>query len=181
MKQSLSISSAARHPITKAVRDPSCSDPAPRLTTHPPAPPAVNKGFCIPNNFTPDNPTPPSLPAIALAPAAQSLLNISVIPTGHDCIRTPSDTVAILACQRVVNVVERMQPQQKPQAPRKPRTCFKCCQADCKGKKSAKSCQNPCRDCGQQTCRGRNSQYPSRRCHNAWIDQELMQIDACNL
>ena len=51
---------------------------------------------------------------------------------------------------------------------RKGRTCIKCADENCKGKKEAKLCPNVCRDCKKRMCKGRNSKAPTRTCDKAW-------------
>lgn len=186
VKQSLSISSAARHPVLKAARDPSRADAAPRLTMRPLATHTVTKGFdfrsSIPHAPPPSPVSPRPDSEIPSSQPSSSGINITApaVNTGSDTMDIDTSTVrtfpqtadiaTMLACERVANEIARTKTLSKPPAVRKPRTCFKCRQPDCKGKRSAKSCQNACRDCGQRACRGRNSRHPTKPCHTAWED-----------
>lgn len=51
---------------------------------------------------------------------------------------------------------------------RKSRTCRKCCLPDCKGSSRVEYCANPCQDCHQVECRGRNSRHPHKDCVEGW-------------
>jgi len=56
-----------------------------------------------------------------------------------------------------------------PAAKKRVRHCCKCGGVECKGKGGYQFCTNVCRDCGQESCRGRNSKKPERNCKEGWI------------
>lgn len=47
---------------------------------------------------------------------------------------------------------------------RKVRTCQKCGNETCNGRKEVKYCVNCCRDCGKNNCKGRDSKRPNKPC-----------------
>jgi hypothetical protein len=54
---------------------------------------------------------------------------------------------------------------------RKTRTCAKCQSEKCPGNANRKWCKSVCFDCGQKSCRGRNTKQPRRTCKEAtWDD-----------
>lgn len=93
---------------------------------------------------------------------AAQMLNESTGPKGNN----PS-LYSQLASNRAREVIARPGTTKKE---RKKRTCPKCAKAECDGKKGASLCKNACRDCGQRSCRGRNSKAPTKKCDVAWND-----------
>ena len=79
---------------------------------------------------------------------------------------TTQETIEKLARKRVADSLAECLPAKKA---RKRRTCVKCAEPTCPGSQTVKNCKNPCRDCGEKSCRGRNSKKPSTPCHLAWI------------
>jgi len=65
-------------------------------------------------------------------------------------------------------VGEDLKHAEPPHKIRKKRTCQKCGEEDCPGKKLVAYCRRPCQDCGKVACRGRNSKKPSVPCSRAW-------------
>lgn len=51
--------------------------------------------------------------------------------------------------------------------------CYKCLKGadECMGHSGRSKCRNPCADCGNFTCNGRNSRNPDRKCPNAPAEQ----------
>jgi len=84
--------------------------------------------------------------------------------------RTPTvatrETIEKLARKCVADSLAERLPAKKA---RKHRTCVKCAEPMCPGSQTVKNCKNPCRDCGERSCRGRNSKKLSTPCHLAWI------------
>lgn len=51
---------------------------------------------------------------------------------------------------------------------RKRRTCRKCGILECPGSQRVANCRNPCHDCHQVNCPGRNSKRPNKTCREGW-------------
>lgn len=49
------------------------------------------------------------------------------------------------------------------------RTCRRCGNKECQGARRIDYCHNPCRDCKQLDCEGRNPQYPGVQCNRMMI------------
>ena len=79
---------------------------------------------------------------------------------------TTRETIEKLARKRVADSLAERLPAKKA---RKRRTCVKCAEPRCPGSQTVKNCKNPCRDCRERSCRGRNSKKPSTPCHLAWF------------
>ena len=86
-------------------------------------------------------------------------------PSSKRFINTTQETIEKLARRVADSLAERL-PAKKA---RKRRTCVKCAELLCPGSQTVKNCKSPCRDCGERSCRGRNSKKPSTLCHLAWI------------
>lgn len=58
-------------------------------------------------------------------------------------------------------------------------TCRKCAKEDCKGKRGVDLCVNPCQDCRDVECPGRNPQWPTQTCVTAWdVNWFMWEIDS---
>jgi hypothetical protein len=74
-----------------------------------------------------------------------------------------------LARQRAqINSLPPAQPDKKK---RKTRTCAKCQSEKCPGNANRKWCKSACFDCGEKSCRGRNTKQPNRTCKEASWDE----------
>jgi len=112
-------------------------------------------------------------PATSFHPSLQCQMdNSSEVPNTSSTERASAsslptrETMEKLARKRVADSLAEHVPVKKA---RKRRTCIKCAEPVCPGSQTVKNCQNPCRDCGEKSCRGRNSKKPMTPCHLAWI------------
>jgi len=163
VRESMSITSAVRQPIMKAARDPSRSKDAPTLPLRTLAPPIITRGFNIPDTS--------SIITTSSRPAEEPVQQLS------DTCHTPAPSTAAsasiaaaLARDRVASVVTSMAVQPLQVKVRNSRTCMKCGRDahQCLGHADRKLCPQPCQDCGEMTCRGRNAKRPKRTCKEGW-------------
>ncbi|PPQ80024.1 hypothetical protein CVT24_003845, partial [Panaeolus cyanescens] len=103
--------------------------------------------------MNPSNPTPASHTPVTphMVSPGSSSTNIPMMLAYQNYVESaPSATTAAVA-----SVQESTR--------RKERRCWKCFK-DCSGRRSTAYCNNECVDCGQSSCRGRNSHRPNYNC-----------------
>jgi hypothetical protein len=106
----------------------------------------------------------------AAGPAIQHVLTHGTVPQTSQMLSTASTTadhatLNQLARQRVVTHIQQSKPAKKDH---KRRTCPKCALVECPGSQRASNCRNKCRDCGEASCRGRNSKRLHKTCREGW-------------
>ena len=174
------MSSATRNPLLKAARNPSRSIAAPtlpirHLVIHKPTKGfdtslIQHQPFANHNQPAPDvAQTPPVQSPAMVTSLDRDLYHMDVDPAvapsnvGSISVTTTSNTIMrTLIDHRVRADVARAQPVAKK---RKRRTCAKCARNECSGSQKSSNCRNPCQDCKQTTCRGRNARKPKKPCN----------------
>jgi hypothetical protein len=192
LKEAVTISSNVSKLLSKALHDPRHIANAPTVPDHHLKPQELPRRGLLPVTPLLGNPTSttPSLqdsrdsppahaevgtpinPALiasvtGLGPVIQHVLTpLSSQMTSSTAV-TPTDrtTLDFLARQRVVTHIQKSKPAKKD---RKRRTCPKCALIACPGSQKASNCQNKCRDCGESSCRGRNSKRLHKTCREGW-------------
>ena len=185
IKQSLSISSSIRCPVTRAVRDKSRALNAPLIPSQALAVNTVSRGFNTPSfrgtcdvispashqtlrptgpSLLSSNPAPPSnLTTFEPSSSGSTLPLPTTPPTDPRGVR---EVAEMLARKRVAEELINSQPQKKV---RKRRTCRKCGRPECPGSQRVQNCRNPCQDCGKIQCEGRNPKLKNDTpCDRAW-------------
>jgi len=160
VRESMSITSALRQPITKAACDPSRSKDAPTVPLRTLAPPIITRGFNIPDTS--------SIITMSSRPTEEPVQESSDAPAPSTV--TSTSIAAALARDRVASAVTGMVVRPPQVKVRNSRTCMKCRRdADqCLGHADRKLCPRPCQDCGEMTCWGRNAKRPKRTCKEGW-------------
>ncbi|KAF8078294.1 hypothetical protein FPV67DRAFT_1402915 [Lyophyllum atratum] len=159
IKQTKSMTADARIPLKQSLRDPRRSSGAPKAPEMAKTLHSVSRGFQVSAQAGPSSSAPPVLLQVPPHPLSNtSSLNMNSSPFSQD---TPAFQIAR---KRALAAALPERPSKK----RKGRTCRKCANEDCPGKKSVSLCRNLCRDCNHQVCRGRNPQRPTRLCHIGW-------------
>jgi len=157
--------SLAQHSISTGYNLPVTSISSTSLPANP-APPVTNSSSSpTPNHSTPVPETPAQQPGHNGEP-------MDVDDTAPEAATSQTQDIAnILACKRVESELARSQhPQPAPQTKaRSGRSCQKCANpASCAGKRGIVFCPNPCQDCGNINCKGRNPKRKTKPCHLAW-------------
>jgi hypothetical protein len=155
VRESMSITSTVRRPITKAARDPSRAKDAPTLPLRPLAAPSITRGFAI------------STSSVSTSGRLGELQESS---HGTLAMATSSSIAATLARERVAPATASTTVQGLQSKVRNPRTCMKCGRDSdqCLGHANHKLCSHPCQDCGEMSCKGRNAKRPKRTCKDGW-------------
>lgn len=148
VKEALSLTSSQRRSVTNLIRDPQRSEITPIVAAKPVQLHCVSSGFSnisFPTDSLSENPTTRNVPLSSQSPQT----------TADGGPRLDyAQQIEMRAQQRVSAQIQKVKPVNKI---RKPRTCKKCARADCSGKRRVADCKNPCRDCGEVECQGRNS------------------------
>lgn len=184
MRETLSLSANIRRPLSLAIHDPRRSEHAPavpdqRRQLH--HVPSGLRHVLMPQQIaaSASHPGIPTEPAVLWERSRSLQATESGEPapmdvdTAQDPIPGPSiaahydnrEQVDLLARQRVTDAIEKRKPAH---APRKRRTCRKCALRDCPGSQKVSNCRNPCRDCGNVSCNGRNPKNLDKPCSDAW-------------
>ncbi len=183
IRQTLSLTSEVRNPVTKVARNSLRSIAAPTLTDRPLERQFVSAGFNFSENIGSQQTDNCSQPTEVAQPVqSHGSHPVSQIPTAPVSYSAESSTassllntlaiVELLSRQRVdasTTLRQPPNPVQSNKPPRQPRKCAKCGRMDCSGRQSRKHCRNGCQDCGLHTCKGRNAKRPTKKCHEAWI------------
>jgi hypothetical protein len=188
IKEALSRTAGVRKPLANVIHDPLHSAAAPPIPFQSRMPHIVEIGFI--DSEQPEEPSHRSSsfetvaypgqpdgqintgsseqPHTSSSQAASSQQNppSTSNPNTESSAITPRETLEKLACKQVADSLAERLPMKKA---RKHQTCVKCAEPTCPGSQTVKNCKNPCRDCGERSCRGRNSKKPSTLCHQAWI------------
>jgi hypothetical protein len=154
VRESMSITSTVRRPITKAARDLSRAKDAPTLPLRPLAAPSITRGFAISNTSS-----------------VSTLDRLGELQeSSHSTIAAPSSIAATLAQERVAPAIASTTVQSLQSKVRNPRTCMKCGRDSdqCLGHANRKLCSHPCQDCGEMSCKRRNAKWPKRTCKDGW-------------
>jgi hypothetical protein len=189
MKQTMSISSAARKPVNTAARDPSRSTCAPlvpqrALTIH-----VVNHGF---NPVSVESPhvaadgfidshensylmMPQSYSMTHVPPADCPQPSASTFPPTGSRISNPHEIAGVLARQHVIQQLQQSVSTPKV-TERNPRTCMKCGDMECRGKQRRAWCEKMCQDCGQKDCVGRDSDKPEKKCYDVPLSERRVRV-----
>ncbi|KAJ7099008.1 hypothetical protein C8R44DRAFT_748066 [Mycena epipterygia] len=177
IKQSMSVTAPNQTPLLTKLRHPDRSLQAPPVPQKPLQPLVVTKGFLPLSQPLWQLPPTPSLSA---EPDSQiSPFYFMPMPGPVETPMQNSTSHLITAThdhssmhqnmlQLSKNRAQATFPKKAVKKQRKGRTCAKCAQEDCDGKKAASLCHNPCRHCKKHSCRGRNSKTPNKVCTDAW-------------
>ncbi|XP_006455796.1 hypothetical protein AGABI2DRAFT_76999 [Agaricus bisporus var. bisporus H97] len=136
VKEALSLTSEQRRPVAQMVHNPNRSRIVPPVTPRPLQPYRALTGF---SEHEASDLHPPSL---------------NTIPASTDPTANYTQQIEIRVQQRVATRLQKKTPINKT---RRPRTCKKCANPNCPGKRRVQDCRNPCQDCGKVDCAGRNS------------------------
>ena len=196
VKEAVSISSKVSKLLSKALHDPHRIANAPSVPNRQLKPQALPSQGLLPITGLPSENSTPAPPLTALqeseilpyasantnsalittsnssaaGPAIQHVLTPGPVPRTSQMLSTASTTadraaLNLLAHQRVVTHIQQSKPAKKD---RKRRTCSKCALVACPGSQRASNCRNKCRDCGEASCRGRNSKRLQKTCREGW-------------
>ena len=188
IKEALTRSSGVRKPLANIIHDPLRSAAAPPIPFQSRMPHIVEAGFIDfeqePPHRSPSfetvtyypGPSPSQhninseLPFTSESSPVTSQQNLnqsnSNLISERSQMITTRETIEKLARKRVADSLAERLPTKKA---RKRRTCVKCAEPTCPGSQTVKNCRSSCRDCGERSCKGRNSKKPSTPCHLAWI------------
>lgn len=186
VKQSLSMSSSIRNPITHAARDKSRVLQAPSIPSQALTVNNVSQGFNIPSlafattsettSYVNPHVSPPIIPlsnsplrfetTLTDPEPSSSTRTLSTLVSPPTNPQTAYEVAAMLSRKRVAEELLNLRPQKKE---RKRRTCRKCAHLECSGSQRVANCKNPCQDCGQIECEGRNPKLRGNiPCDKAW-------------
>ncbi|KAF8057979.1 hypothetical protein FPV67DRAFT_1525179 [Lyophyllum atratum] len=172
IKQTMSITASERLPLKRSLRDPTRSTlarPAAEtsLKLH-----SVQQGFVgLPPGGTDisSQPGPSWQPPSRVSPTSHIISTQASLPYPQ---RSPStyDPTHTISLKRAADASTEVRPTKKA---RQKRSCRKCALGpECNGRKEVTLCNNPCKDCQEHDCRGRNPKRPSQPCHRGW--EELL-------
>jgi hypothetical protein len=184
LKEAVTISSNVSKLLSKALHDPRRIANAPAVPDHQLKPQELPLRGLLPVKPPLGNPTSttlqepqvsshakaginPALTASVTGPVIQRVLTPLSTSQMTSTVITTTDrtTLDFLARQRVVTHIKESKPAKKD---RKRRTCPKCALIACPGSQKASNCRNKCRDCGETSCRGRNSKRLHKTCREGW-------------
>jgi hypothetical protein len=148
LKETLTLTSEARKPLTISLQDPCRALAAPPILQQPLQRQNITSGFL-----------PPSMPSSAQSPS----ISVNEVVTSNQDL----DVLDSLARRRAE---DHSQGQQVIKKPRKRRTCRKCASETCPGSQRVDNCQNLCRDCQRADCvnKGRNPKKLNEPCWKGW-------------
>jgi len=156
VRQSLSLTSTIRNPITKAARNPARSKVAPLLSDRPLSLHSVTSGFndiMLPTDGGLRDGTVIAPPVHFMTTTADLDPNWMLV---DDQLPIPNGEMTWTSTTA------------RPST-RQARRCAKCGRINCSGRQSRKYCRNGCQDCGSPSCKGRNTKRPSKACHEGWL------------
>jgi len=185
IRQTLSLTSEVRDPITKVARDSLRSVATPVLTDRPLERHFVSTGFNFSQNIghSQTDDSHASTAEVAQTTQPVQLNPVSQIPmaavsyssaegsTALSALNTPATIVEVLSRQSVDAFTTLRQPPHPIQSHKtcQPHRCAKCGRMNCSSWQNWKLCHNGCQDCGLNTCKGRNAKRLTKKCDEAWI------------
>jgi len=190
LKEAVSISSKVSKLLSKALHDPRLIASAPAAPDHQLKPQELPRQGLLPTEPpTLGNFASSTIQQLQVLPQTRADMDLEMtassaspvvqhtltppLPASSGSSQMTSTTVStmdhstldFLARQRVVTHIQNSKPAKKD---RKRRICPKCALVECRGSQKASNCRNKCRDCGQTSCRGRNSKRLNKTCREGW-------------